>query len=373
MTRPRTPSLDFDGEYEAEMFSARTGYTYRLPWSAIAWQRRRNDISEATVTVAPIDGPAYDKRTDILRALEPWGCELRISRNASIVWSGPIVGFGRGETGPGSEAPVTIRARDRMAVTKRRLIAADRSYTSQSLGGTILPQIVSDAFAESASRYTFTVSADGWGISGSRAYIARSGETLWSCIEELSERGLTWSMVGPTFVGDAATFTAASARIGLFTDESFVSLPGVDIDGLEMANLYDVAAGESTDIGFLAIGFYSSVDPVLGRLETFEQRSDLTNTTDADAYALEQFNRFRFPLATIAQATISTAAPVAFADLIPGVNVAISFEESVMLGAADLYGHTLHGLDQVDVAVDASDQGLAERVSLTFGPPTEGI
>lgn len=362
-----------DGEYEVSILSLRTGINHRVDWSNIKWGRKRNDISEATIATNQIDGPAFDRSTELVRALEAWHCALTIERNGSKVWSGPVTGFGRDDSRPGAEGAISIRARDRMAITKKRPIGTDRTFTSASISDTIFPTIVADAFEARPSYYSFVVPAGGWPTVGGRAYVEAMGENLWTCIEELSERGLTWTFVGDTLVCDLATLTAASARVGLMTDRAFVALPAVDVEGLEQADDWLILAGPADTGGFTTVGTASGANPILGALTSVEQRDDLTTQTDADAYAAEQRARFQYPTIAVTKATLSPFAPIAFDDLIPGINVQLSFDESSMLGAADAYGAPTYGIDAVDVEVSSGDEGTAERVTLAFGPPTAGI
>lgn len=366
------PRLDFSGEYEAFVVSNRTGYTYRLPWTSISWQRRRNDISEASVTTAPIDGPPSQAATEVLRAIEPWGTELRIERNASLIWSGPIVGFSREQHSVANPGSVTVKARDRAAVLKRRIVAVDRTFASTGIGS-MLSTLIADAFAVAGSGWTFTTQVGGWVTSGGSVYKAAQGQNLWDAIAELSERGITWTMLPEVMWGPQAWLQTQSDAIGLFTDAAFVGLPSVEVDGLEMANQYLVGVGPPDDAGFTVIGDYSLVDSAVGLLQTFEGRDDLTDINDADTYAYEQYQRFRYPRISLSDAQLSSAAPITWGQLLPGVNISVSFDESSMLGLTDLFGSYKFGLDTVDVSVSTSANGVSEVVKVSLGPPTVGL
>lgn len=368
MTAIFAPTLDFDGEYEVTYANARTGYSYRVPWSSIVWGRKRGDISEATVTTVPIDGPASLATTEVLRALEPWTCELLIHRDGTLVWAGPVTGFSRAEWKMDAPATVEIRARDASAVLRKRLVAVSRTFSNVDLASGMAETLMADAYAVSGSRYVMTRDIGACGVTGSRSYTPSDGEMVLDCVGDLADRGFSWTVIGRTFVANNATLQAASGRCGVFTERAFASLPAIDVDGTEQANYFWALSGTN-----VASGAYSSVDSAVGLLQRVESRDELRNNADAVKFAQEQYTRYRFPLMSIGQATLSSRAPIAFDDLIPGVNVSLSFEESAMLGVADVLGVVRFGLETVTVEVAAGDDGLQERVSVSLGYQTEGV
>lgn len=360
-----TPVLDFDGEYEVTFDNVRTGFSYRVPWSSVRWDRKRNEVSEATVSTVPLDGPAWLAATEVIRALEPWVCALRIRRDGVLVWTGPITGFSRAEFAAGQPAMIEIRARDMSALWRKRLVAQNRTFTSTDIGS-MVEQLLVDAYGVAGSTYQPTLDIGEWGIIGGRTYLAADGENIFDAVSEIAERGLTWTMIGETLIANPVTFQAASDRCGILTDRAFASLPSVEVEGLEQANYFWV---RGTNVN----RSYSLVDEDVGLLQRTEQRDDITTNGDADAFGLEQYERFRFPVVTVGSAVLSTRVPIAFADLVPGINVSLSFEESAMLGVADVLGVVRFGVDAISVEVSSGNDGVSEKVSMSIGYRTGGV
>lgn len=98
-----------------------------LPWSSLAWQRSRNKITQGEAFISEADLGVYSSGRSLLSSLRTWNQLLRIERNGSIVWDGPITGWGpttirsRG----GDKFGVTIRAFDRWVISQKRLIGGD--------------------------------------------------------------------------------------------------------------------------------------------------------------------------------------------------------------------------------------------------------
>lgn len=359
---------DWGGEYEAEFINWRTGARYRLPWSQITWDRRRNDISEASVQCPNLDAARHGPASETIRALEPWACELVISRDTSVVWRGPIIQW-RNTGG----RDITIDARDRMVVTKRRIITTAALFDATPVGEA-LNEIINAAFAKPGSTYTFLAAAAGWASTYTGEISATGLENLWETIEKISEFGITWSMIADRLSASTDELTEISARIGLLVDESFLSTPLATVSGAEQATVAYVGGGDSTETGWSAFGQSSAaVDSVLGLLESAEVRDDITSTVEAGAYADAMVARSRYPTITISEVAVAASAPIAVADMAPGANVNVSLDETCALGVADALGSVRFGIEAVKVDVQNKQDGMTEKVSLTLGPPSPEV
>ena len=352
------------GEYEATIYSYRSRKTWRLRWSSINWQRKRNDVSEAKVTAELVDGVAASDT--LMSGLEPWACELRITRNGVVEWIGPVVGWERPPMPPQSTGTVTITARDRTQAFRRRVVSQNLTVSASDLSAAA-NTLISTEMAVAGTLYPVTPTFAGWGVTGSRTYRAAGLEILWDCIQELTERGLYWTMVAGTMIADKAAFATIAARVGVLTEVAFLETPAVSVDGLGMVNVAYVGASDQTDTGFAIVGSDVTIsDASYGILVGVEVASEISTQTDANAKATATKAIARYPALTIETARLSPSAPIAYADLVPGINVTVSFDESRALGAL---GAVTFGLQQVDVAVSVSD-GLYEEVSVTLGPAT---
>lgn len=81
------------GKYEA-YFKLRGGHTYlgrARDMTALSWQRRLNDVSEAHITIA-LNGTSSEECCGLAATVNPWEHELSIYRDGTEVWCGPVTG-----------------------------------------------------------------------------------------------------------------------------------------------------------------------------------------------------------------------------------------------------------------------------------------
>lgn len=107
-----------------------------LPWSSINWQRARNKITAGEAFISSEDLGVYQNGKPLVSSLRTWNQLMRIERNGTIVWDGPVIGWGfaskriRGQDRFG----LTIKAMDRWVISQKRLIGGDMTFLGSGFG-----------------------------------------------------------------------------------------------------------------------------------------------------------------------------------------------------------------------------------------------
>lgn len=131
-------AIGVPSEYEAWIVDSLTQRTLiRLPWAQISWERLRNGLSQASVTVPPEQGGP--NVCAVTGGLAAWKQMLVIERDGKRVWDGPVTGWSAGSS-------LTVNAKDRSAMLDKRIVAT--SFTTgwpQDLYVDLVSRLLTDA------------------------------------------------------------------------------------------------------------------------------------------------------------------------------------------------------------------------------------
>lgn len=275
-----------------------------LPWSKIRWQRARNKMSTASVFVADSDGGI--ESCGAIGGLRAWNQVLRIERNGSSVWDGPITSWGRAAIlNPGVVRGFELRAHDRLAIVHRRLIRVDlhavygqypcqvhevplKLMTDANLGvaGTLpynfsLPTI--DDFNTWGQYFTnfggqgpvidLTLGPAGHTVVIERDYRAARMEYALDCLTELAARGIvTYSQVTSKMWVDQYVTQNLLGPPGTrpaLSEGTTVGVPAVEVDAFGQASVVYSGATSAGKAGFLQISAFAptTYTSVIGQLD----------------------------------------------------------------------------------------------------------
>lgn len=420
------PSLRCAQDYDVFVVDSETQAVLgRLPWAEIKWQRVSRKISVAEVTVAEWDGGI--DCCSIFGGLFPWRQMLRIERDGHFVWDGPITGWGRPSIANAGARGVRIRAHDRFIITQKRLIGADRLF-EQETAGTILYTLLTDALvgdiaydpyplyypAAAGITYSTTgdslVNPDGTLVLFDREYRYSRLETVYDAMTSLvDEAELFYTTKGDTVYMDEAAIRDSMGARGIrpvLNELTCIDLPGIEVDGLNMATVAHVGtqgegAAGSAMVRYNAfwVGLYVGALLERGRtVQSIQTVVDLHKQAQIDA------TRNVTPNITVEQVTLSEyfGGPMfneGLANLMPGVRFDVDIEDScafdqvvVDIGWEYRVGYeeadfdqisvyqltpliserieTVH-LNQLDVTVDVSEGAMREAVKVSCAPTIE--
>lgn len=213
---------------------------------SVQWNRKLDEISEASITVALSDPECCE----CMASIEPWCHMIHIIRNGDIVWQGPVTRITYGYES------VTIEARDILAFLEVTVPKGsyDNITISNKNGGEITDlavDILEIGFAERDSCFTANIVQTDLGnnpitgqpirptlfsdtlISEDNGFVAFEG-SIFDWLTILAENGLDYTVIGLTIVlGVEATDLPA---IGVLTDEHIRGEIAVSKDGYLMTN-----------------------------------------------------------------------------------------------------------------------------------------
>lgn len=422
------PTLGCAEEYEAFVVDGLTGQTQlRLPWSSINWSRMRNEVSTAEVTVAAADGGidcCY-----AIGGLRPWTQLLRIERNARVVWDGPITGWARPGKRRGGDGRFTIRAHDRFALTMKRLIGLDRTGLLDP--GELAYNILNDAGIGtlSGSPYVFTLPASSDFLSkpankvDSSILVARLERVYDALTAMVANNNFYYAQVAGTLWVNEVVVRELLGAIGdrpVLNEETVNELPGINVDGLQLAT---VAYGGALGTGKSGYPVISTQFPFLGEYtsailhvgEQFDRESEVNPLWTQDGYTTQLDNATEVlaaqtatPYFTIEQVELSEhfgakAMLDDLSNLVPGALIDIDFEDTCAfdvpyIGVNDEYRYwytytipvdqlvdvysymptpvssdtiALARLERIDVNVQATEGGITETFLASMTPTAE--
>jgi len=346
-----------------------------------------DEVSTATVTVPDVFG-GLRCNIELGDAIVPWRFGLRIERNGSEVWSGPITSITRPTRDGAGADYVEIMASDIMIWMAKRTTTASQLYTDQD-GGTVFKGVIEDGVSfdnlfdlqcpEFTTGYTMT-----------REILALDFEYTLDVLTELADSAVDYFVYGKELVVyDVATpgwfvqRDGVKTRIaptidpfgryiyGLFTDEAYISRPGFTIDGMSQANNVLIPGADSGEAGFRLYWQASDVDLNYGLLSYVDVNPLYRPSSDGPIVEDAVFQeRADSVLALRAQSIVvfsggalSPSAPVTIDGLLPGSLWAIDLAE---VGVGRLLD--AQRLKRVDVEVSVSSGGIVERVSPTLIP-----
>lgn len=388
MVNPNDVTLGCADEYTV-IITARDLVTYaaEVRWSSIQWSRVLDEVSTARVTVPDVFG-GLRCNIELGDAIVPWRFGLRIERNGSEVWSGPITEITRPNRDGAGADYVEIGASDIMAWMGKRTTVASQLYTDQD-GGTVFKGVIDDA-TQFDNLFDLQCPTFTTGYTMTREILALDFEYTLDVLSELADSAVDYFVYGKELVvydaGAPGWFVlrdGVKTRIapttdpfgryiyGLFTDDAYISRPGFTIDGMSQANNIFIPGADSGEAGFRRYWQASDVDLNFGILThvdvnpLYRPQEGLPITADG---VFQQRADSMLALRSTAPVifsggALSQSAPVTVDSLLPGSLWAIDLAE---VGVGQLLD--AQRLKRVDVDVSVSSGGIVERVSPTLMP-----
>jgi hypothetical protein len=385
---PTDVTLGCADEYTA-IITARDLRTYaaEVRWSNIQWSRVLDEVSTATVTVPDVFG-GLRCNIELGTAIVPWRFGLRIERNGSEVWSGPITSISRPTRDGAGGDYVEIQASDVMAWMMKRRTFTSQLYTNVD-GGEVFKGVIEDAvqfdnlFGLHCPEFTS-------GYDMTREILALDFEYAIDILSELADSAVDYFVKGTELAvydmaapGWYVVRNGVKERIadtgdafgryvyGLFTDEAFTARPGFMIDGMAQGNDVIIPGADSGEAGFRRYWAASDVDPLDGLLSYVDVNPLYRPQEGVPIVADGVFQERADSVLALRRSapiiwsggTLAPSAPVTVDGLLPGSLWALDLSE---LGVGQLLD--AQRLKRVDVSVTADAGGLIETVSPTLIP-----
>ncbi len=214
-----------------------------LKASTVAWGRKIDDVSEATITV-PIAG---DGCCDIIGALRTWHYEIQIFREGQYVWSGPIVQITVGRE------TATVVARDLLALLNERIIHDPLCFSAAcgTAPGDLTDlgiAVINNALIVDGHNYILETVPTG--ILGERLY--SPGENALTALQEALKLGLDCTVLGRKIILGSSNGGAPFGRTGALTCDDFLGDLQVQEDGLSLAT-----RARYSSLGTCVISFFN--------------------------------------------------------------------------------------------------------------------
>ena len=388
MINPNDVTLGCPDEYSVFVV-ARDLQTYaaRLDWSTITWSRVLDDVSEATVVVPDSLG-GLRCNLELGASIVPWKFGIRIERNGTEMWSGPITTMERPVRNGGGDDHVVIGAHDAFVWTGRRIVTQDLNFTDAD-AGVVFRDVLADGMSLDNPMGLAAPQFD-TGYTMTREVIQLNFEKVESVLLELAESAVDFFMLGRELVvydgvnfGWFAHRNGERTRIaptvdpfgrylyGLFTDEAFIARPGWMLDGMAQANDVIIPGADSGEAGFRRTWRASDVDLDVGLLTDVDvsalYQADSTGIILDDEVFQQRANsrlaQSSRPVSIVSGSSLSQTAPVRAENLYPGSLWAVDLGD---IGISQLVD--VQRLKRVDVTVVAAADGIVEDVVPTLIP-----
>ena len=362
-------------------------YAAEVRWSTLQWSRVLDEVSTASVIVPDVFA---GMKCNIAFGSEivPWRYGLRIERNGTEVWAGPITSLTRPSRNGAGADYVEIQASDAMAWMGKRTPTQDLSFVDDD-AGTVFKAVLDDAtsldnlFGLECPDFTT-------GYTMTRDVLAYDFEYSLDVLTELGNSAVDWFMIGKKLavydvdllgwyvVTDGVKELLATTDdpygryvYGLFTDEAFIQRPGFSIDGMAQGNNIYVPGTDSGEAGFRRYWTASDVSALDGLLTYVDVNSLYRPQEGTPITSVGVFQQRADSLLALRSTApvilsggaLSQTAPVTMDGMYPGSLWAMDLAE---LGVSQLLD--AQRLKRIDVRVDAAQGGMIEQVSPTLMP-----
>lgn len=316
-----------------------------LEASDLKWGRKMNDSSAAQVKVDLAGGNA--DCCALASQLRTWGHQIRISRDKTLVWEGPIVhlDYGRGE--------LVLDARDVTGWLARRVVKSILDFRDGEDLSEIARQLIEHGFQRDDPNVLAYLQIESSGIRGERYY--GTGEPKY-VLDELNELGRT-----------GIDYTVIGRRIAIFPELSSNTLPTLRqddfMDELRVAEDGLAGATYAQVRGAGVVGTFGGEHPFYGLLERATTEDNILDQTTANLRAeaiVEAGNPVPLYITTPGQSRLACTAPVAINDLVPGVLVPLVLD----VGEVCRPVSTLMRLISIDVQVSAGEESVSVELAL---------
>lgn len=308
-----------------------------LDFSQLDWDRRLNDVSEATVQMPP---GCCGK----IAMLRPWRHELSISRDAVEQWCGPLV------VQPNCVSGVTIKAQDMLGWASVRAIHNDHDWSMSDIGAVqAAVALIEDGYAPDDPNVLQYLTSFGTGVLGGRSYVANSKYVL-DALKDLAQGTLDFTTIGRRIIVMEKGWSLG--RTPLLTCDHFQGDLCTTADGQAF-----VSRGIVNGTG--VTGTAGGLDPYYGLVERIVDNSAIGRQTTADQTASGLLSGGDVPLLVQPPqgSGMSPDTPVCLENLVPGVTVPVSIDCTCRSATQDMR------LTQLKVSVSAGGETIAPLLS----------
>ena len=281
-----------------------------LPIIGWSWERRLDDIGEASCTVLD---PCSNLFTAVGDPIEDWSHELTFSHGTGYpdAWVGPMR---RVAVQPGT-GTATLRAKTLASWYGRRTIKQSINPTGVSLdGGDLLRLIHTEAITRQDISPRFTVADTTMGLSGVRTWVGSEQVYAAAAVKELADTILDWTDYGRTVLvrPTQTTPTAVLSR------DDFLQLPEVVSDGEIRATevVYKGASGTTPQAARASAAYIARYGLITRRFSDSKigDNAGLLQAATARLALLQD----AVYIDTSQSLSLTTTAPVTLDDLVPG-------------------------------------------------------
>jgi hypothetical protein len=290
------------------------------------WDRRVDEISEATVTVEK--GRAASACSAELGSITPFAHELTVYRDAEPVWQGPISKVTETRT------TVTVDARDVLYYLDARVNSETYSFTGAAAMdlSLIAGWLIRNGLHRDDPNVEQWLQITESGIIGERAAYAQSVVILDE-LAELGRNGLDFTTVGRRIIVAPELGPLVPVRARL-TDADFLGDLEVEVSGDDAGTRWIVeGAATETDTGESGEplrGVAGGVDPFLGLVERIAREDSILDQSSAAVSAQRRVavsNPAPVYLRVPQGAQLAPAAPVSVQQLVAGIGVNVAVED----------------------------------------------
>lgn len=274
----------------------------------LSWSRVLNDSSTAQVKV-DLAGGSPDCCA-LASQLRTWGHQLRISRDDTLVWEGPIIHleYGRGE--------MIVDARDVTGWLSRRVVRSVLDFRSGEELSEIARQLIEHGLQPDDPNVLPYLDITPGTVQGERYYDVIEPQYILDLLNELGRTGIDYTVIGRRI----AVFPELSNNtLPVFRQDDFMDELRVAEDGLGAATYAQVRGRGAT-------GTFGGTSDFYGLLERTVTEDNILDEPTAVLRAqaiVEAGSPVPLYITTPGQSRLSCTAPVDINDLVPGVLIPI--------------------------------------------------
>lgn len=312
-----------------------------LDFTQLDWDRRLDDVSEATVQVP---SSCCGKLGDVW----PWRHELAVSRDGDEEWAGPIQVIANCANGG-----IVLKAKDMLSWLDHRVIHNDHDWTALPGIGAVAAaiELIQDGFTPDDPNVLKYLEGFGVGVVGGRSYLANS-KYVMDALRDLAKGSVDFTVIGRRIVIMESGYVLG--KTPLLTCEHFAGDVCTSVDG-------EATVTRAVVTGVGVTGTAGGVDPYFGLLERLVDDQRIGRQTTADGQAAGLLLGTNPPPVLIQSPQgfgLAPDAPVCLSDLVPGVTVPVSVNCTCRTALQDMRLNTL--------SVSVTDEG--ETVSPMLVP-----
>ena len=316
-----------------------------LDAATINWGRELNDSSSATIKVGLSGG--NDECCALAASLRTWGHQIRISRNGTLVWEGPIVHleYGRDE--------LVVSARDVTAWLGRRVVKTVLDFRAGEDLAEIARQLIEHGFQRDDPNVLTYMQVQMSNIQGERYYGLYEPKYILDELNELARTGVDYTAIGRRI----AIFPELSSQtLPTLRQDDFLDELRVTEDGLSAATYAQIR-------GAGVVGEFGGMDDFYGLLERAAAEDNILDEATAILRAqaiVEAGNPVPIFVKTPGKSRLACTAPVDINDLVPGVLIPVTLS----VGEVCRPVSTLMRLISVEVSIDENDENVSIEMAL---------